>query len=213
MGTILILSAISSSQIRLESGQLQQANTGIPWYFWLLMGITVIILVWMLFNRPREEDHDQRGDNSGAVRGNTPMAPVDGGNEDVDFGPYANLPEDVNTAPPAPEVPSSPFLGLMDEDETAADEVPPADYFKADDLTLIEGIGPKISKLLNQADIHTFKQLGAKDPENLIVVLASAGIFMTDPATWPEQARMADEGRWDDLKKLQEALKGGRTAA
>jgi hypothetical protein len=31
-----------------------------------------------------------------------------------------------------------------------------------------------------------------------------------DPATWPEQAKLAAEGNWEELKKRQDELKGGR---
>ncbi len=33
---------------------------------------------------------------------------------------------------------------------------------------------------------------------------------LSDPTTWPEQAEMAAEGRWEDLKALQEGLKETR---
>ena len=33
------------------------------------------------------------------------------------------------------------------------------------------------------------------------------------PGTWPEQAKMAHEGRWDELKKWQDELDGGKVAA
>jgi hypothetical protein len=31
-----------------------------------------------------------------------------------------------------------------------------------------------------------------------------------DPTTWPEQAGLACDGRWDDLVALQAGLSGGR---
>jgi hypothetical protein len=31
-----------------------------------------------------------------------------------------------------------------------------------------------------------------------------------DPGTWPQQAKLAAEGKMDELKKLQEELQGGR---
>jgi hypothetical protein len=33
---------------------------------------------------------------------------------------------------------------------------------------------------------------------------------MHDPTTWPEQAKMAADGNWDELKTLQDNLKGGK---
>ncbi len=31
-----------------------------------------------------------------------------------------------------------------------------------------------------------------------------------EPGTWPEQAKMAAEGKWDELKKWQDELNGGK---
>ena len=80
----------------------------------------------------------------------------------------------------------------------------------SDDLTVLEGVGPRVSSLLNQAGIWTFAQLSAADPAHIREVLRAAGLSMMDPASWPQQARMAADGKWDELKSLQEHLKGGR---
>ncbi len=81
-----------------------------------------------------------------------------------------------------------------------------------DDLTRIEGIGPKIQELLYMARIHTFGQLAETDASRLKEILDAAGdrFQMHDPKTWPEQAQLAVDGRWDDLEKLQDLLRGGR---
>jgi predicted flap endonuclease-1-like 5' DNA nuclease len=79
-----------------------------------------------------------------------------------------------------------------------------------DDLQRIEGIGPKISGLLQAAGITTFAQLAAGDVGRLERIVREAGITIADPTTWPEQARLAAAGRWDELEVLQEELKGGR---
>jgi predicted flap endonuclease-1-like 5' DNA nuclease len=82
----------------------------------------------------------------------------------------------------------------------------------ADDLKKIEGIGPKIENLLNEAGIRTFRTLAATSTERLRQILASAGkrFRLADPTTWPRQAEMAAEGRWDELNDYQDALQGGR---
>ena len=81
-----------------------------------------------------------------------------------------------------------------------------------DDLKKIEGIGPKISELLNLNEIETFSQLAASDPADLKSILEDAGsrYKMHDPTTWPQQAALAAEGKWDELKVLQDKLDGGR---
>lgn len=84
-----------------------------------------------------------------------------------------------------------------------------------EDLTLVEGIGPKIAEVLNQNGINTFADLAAKTAEEIKAMLdASEGHFnAADPATWAEQAKMAAEGKMDELKAWQDELKGGKEEA
>ena len=79
-----------------------------------------------------------------------------------------------------------------------------------DDLTVIEGIGPKISGLLKAAGIKSFAQLAASDQDTLRGILNTAGLNIANPGTWAEQAGLAAAGDWEGLKKLTEELKGGR---
>jgi len=79
-----------------------------------------------------------------------------------------------------------------------------------DDLAVIEGIGPKIKSILTEAGISTFAQLGDSNPAQLENILRQAGLRLGNPTTWPEQARLAEDGDWEGLQRLQDALKGGR---
>ena len=81
-----------------------------------------------------------------------------------------------------------------------------------DDLKKVEGIGPKIQELLNNDGIWNFKQLSTATVNRLKKVLDSAGsrYRMHTPETWPEQAEMAAEGKWKELKIWQDNHKGGR---
>jgi|GEM_PF-3479437 len=81
---------------------------------------------------------------------------------------------------------------------------------RPDDLKVIEGIGPKVARLLNEAGIFTFAQLAEADPVHLKQILEAAKLQMMDPASWPDQARLAAAGDWEALKQMQESLKGGR---
>jgi predicted flap endonuclease-1-like 5' DNA nuclease len=81
-----------------------------------------------------------------------------------------------------------------------------------DDLRRIDGIGPKISGALQGAGITTFAQLAAADVGQLRQILREAGVRVTNPTTWPEQAGLAAVGQWDELGALQATLKGGRRA-
>lgn len=83
---------------------------------------------------------------------------------------------------------------------------------KADDFKKIEGIGPKIAELLNNAGISTFVELANTEVDKINGILEEAGARYKshDPTTWPAQAKMAAAGEWDKLKKWQDELDGGR---
>lgn len=81
----------------------------------------------------------------------------------------------------------------------------------ADDLTKVEGIGPKIAEIFQEAGIHTFADLAAKSEEDLTDILTEAGprYASKNPASWPKQAKMAADGNWDELQEWQDNAKGG----
>jgi predicted flap endonuclease-1-like 5' DNA nuclease len=83
-----------------------------------------------------------------------------------------------------------------------------------DDLEHIEGIGPKIASVLNEAGIVTFAQLAATDVEELErIVKEEGGVRLAFPESWSEQAALAADGKWEELDALQEGLTGGRKAS
>ncbi len=84
----------------------------------------------------------------------------------------------------------------------------------ANDLTKIEGIGPKIAEHLNKAGISSFAQLAAADIKSIKTILTAAGprYARRNPSTWAQQAKLAATGKWDRLKTLQSKLKGGLRA-
>jgi predicted flap endonuclease-1-like 5' DNA nuclease len=88
---------------------------------------------------------------------------------------------------------------------------PPPKPVEPDDLTMIEGIGPKISDLLNGAGIRTFDELGNTEVDRLREILAAGGsaFQMADPASWPRQARLAAKQDWVGLQNLKQQLAGG----
>lgn len=79
------------------------------------------------------------------------------------------------------------------------------------DLEIVEGIGPKIASLLNESGIVTFEDLGKASIPALNAVLEKGGARyrLANPSTWAEQGRLAAEGKWAQLKALQESLDGG----
>ncbi len=86
---------------------------------------------------------------------------------------------------------------------------PKATKAKADDLKKVEGIGPKIADTLIAAGISTFAELAKAKPAKVSEIIADVrGNHVTD--TWPAQAKLAAEGKWDELKKWQDELDGGK---
>ncbi len=82
----------------------------------------------------------------------------------------------------------------------------------ADDLKRIEGIGPKISGVLNTAGIMTFAQLAETTVEELARIMEEGEVKISFPETWPGQATLAAAGKWEEFEALLEGLKGGRAA-
>ncbi len=81
----------------------------------------------------------------------------------------------------------------------------------AEDLTVVEGIGPKICEIFANAGIVTFKDLASAKVENLQELLKAAGsrYAMANPSTWPEQANLLANGKFEDFEKLTAELDGG----
>jgi hypothetical protein len=84
------------------------------------------------------------------------------------------------------------------------------DSHAADDLTRIEGIGPKVAKVLGEAGVKTFEELAHADVAAVRKKLGNAGLQMMNPEGWIDQAKLAAKGDWSALEKLQSELQGGR---
>jgi len=113
----------------------------------------------------------------------------------------------VEEAPAAVEEAPAPVA----EEAPAKEEAPAAE---PDKLTKIEGIGPKIAEVLNKNGIMTFAQLAGTEAPAIKTMLTEAeGNFGAHvPDTWPTQAQLAADGKWDELKELQDKLDGGKPA-
>ena len=103
---------------------------------------------------------------------------------------------------------------VKEEKKTAKKTAAKKTTAKGDDLKKIEGIGPKIASILSEAGYNTFAKLSKADPEKIREILLEKGgkrYAMHDPTTWPKQAELAAAGKWDELKKWQDELNGGRS--
>jgi F-type H+-transporting ATPase subunit gamma len=98
------------------------------------------------------------------------------------------------------------FQHEMLEDAAAQD-----DKAASDDLTRLEGVGPKVAAALKAAGYDTFAKIAEANETELRVTLERAGIQLAPAAaTWPHQAALAARGEWNELKQLQDSLVGGR---
>ncbi len=81
----------------------------------------------------------------------------------------------------------------------------------ADDLTKIEGIGPKAAEALVGKGVTSYGKLAEASADQIKEILteASSTLSHLDPTSWPKQAKMAADGKWDELQAWQDEVKGG----
>ena len=94
-------------------------------------------------------------------------------------------------------------------------EIHAFDKYEQDDLKIIEGIGPKISQVLEKAGIDTWQKLSETKADDIKEILHKAGnrYKIHDPSTWPQQAQFAANRNWKKLKEYQDYLVGGKDVA
>lgn len=132
----------------------------------------------------------------------------------------AEIPSEIMEAPPAKIVPQpepEPVKETAAEEEEAPAPVaevepePAVEDDEPDDLTRIEGVGPKYRDALIDAGVSTFDQLAAMSLEAIEKLATDAGMRRSASMdTWAEQAALAAKGEWEALDALQEELSGGR---
>jgi large subunit ribosomal protein L21 len=96
--------------------------------------------------------------------------------------------------------------------EKVAEAKAPKASKKADDLKIVEGIGPKAAEALVAAGIDTFAKLAKAKAAAVKEILEASESKLShlDPTTWAQQAQLAADGKMDELKKLQDELNGGK---
>jgi large subunit ribosomal protein L27 len=126
--------------------------------------------------------------------------------------PKAKPAPSAEPAPVAAE--AEPEIRTFAKAEPAAEEAPKPRAKKAktgDDLTIIEGIGPKMAAALIAAGIDTFAKLSDTSEDEIRAAVQAAGMnFAPSIPTWAKQAKFAAEGDMDGLKAYQDKLVGGR---
>ena len=147
---------------------------------WLIVFILVVLVVWWLISRATKE---------------SPAQMESAHEEHLEHAE----PEKLEPAALVAESESAP----VDE---PAEDIPPT----PDNLADLEGIGPKVNKILQEAGITTFAQLAQADVDMLDELLDANGLHFMHPGSWPQQARLVVEGKTEELQALHEELKGGR---
>ncbi len=182
----------------------------------LVILIAVILIVWWLLTYNKQFSEAETGGHGHEDHGHADHGHDDHGHEAHAEPAHAEPAHDEAHAEPevkAVEIPETaeplPAPGAAPE-EIMAPEIAPQPV--PDDLKIIEGIGPKISSLLAAEGIVTFAQLAGTPVERLTEIMLAANLRIADPTTWPAQAKLAAEGKFEELQTLQDSLKGGRAA-
>jgi predicted flap endonuclease-1-like 5' DNA nuclease len=207
-GPMLLL--VLSSTFTAGSMRMASEEAGIPAWVWPVLALMIGFLVWWWLRKPAKEISSHilagRPDN----KSQSPVLPLvaeapaalsrpEGMSHKGSHGP---TPQPVTAEAPAPPE-------LEEEREQKLPIVAPMQV-KPDDLTIVEGIGPKINQVLHAAGIQSLFQLSESEAANLKAILAAAGLRLADPTTWPQQARLAIAGDMENLEALQATLRGGR---
>lgn len=161
-------------------------------WFWLLLGV---VIGWLL-NRLL-----------GKCCGSAKSAP----NEQTASPPAqppANPVNKMAAAPVSSTKPKAPVSAMLDKQAAKAAGF---NIKNADDLTVIEGIGPKISELFKENGLKTFTQVATASVADMRAILDKGGarFRIANPSTWAQQAALAAENQWSALKQLQDELSGG----
>lgn len=188
--------------------QVTEGTSNTPW--WLIIIITIVVLLLLFAPELRGRGRAESGSATAAgvaepdtaTTGEAALASA----TEAQIAPPAVGEAEAEAAPAATAEATAPATAA--EPSATAEAAPP----KPDNLTRIEGIGPKIASLLQEANIATFDQLAAAEVSRLEEILEAADLPMIDPTTWPEQASLAASGEWETLEALQDLLKGGRRA-
>ncbi|SDM86783.1 30S ribosomal protein S2 [Kriegella aquimaris] len=159
-----------------------------------------------LAERKSEKQSDNEGKESAEPKAKKKAAaPAEEPKAKVEEAPK----EEVKAAAPA-EKPKAKVEEAAKE-EAPKEEAKTEAKEQADDLTKIEGIGPKAAEALTKNGVDSYASLAKAEPENIKEILTEASSRMAhlDPTSWPKQAEMAANGKWDELKEWQDSVKGG----
>jgi small subunit ribosomal protein S2 len=156
---------------------------------WMILLIIATIGLWfwmMREQRSAEEAAEDALDLAESVKKKV----------EIKSTPEPDAKQEVTPIPTRPVPPAAPA------------PVPVPTVVEPDDLTRIEGIGPKMADILVAAGIDSYAKLAAmSDAAIEETVKAGGGRKSASMGTWAAQAKLAAKGDWDALAKYQTKLK------
>lgn len=200
------------------------------WWIWLLIAIAIILLLWWLASRSKNKKAAAAAASVTAAATTAAAATSHAAKEASDKvkaeAEHLKAEHEQHKAQKAAAEAAAKFsrasasapkidfgggaAGLPDLEAGRA-AIGHSKKLDPNDLTVVEGIGPKISSILNQGGISTWHDLAATDPSEIQDLLHQAGpqYNIHQPHTWPQQAALLKNGQWDEFNKLTAQLKGG----
>jgi predicted flap endonuclease-1-like 5' DNA nuclease len=116
-------------------------------------------------------------------------------------------------APKAEKVPASDKRPRRSSEDVvaqkAAAEAAAKASFQGEDFRIVEGIGPKVTAILHENGIMTFKQLAEKSYDDLKALMLKNKQYLANPTNWARQSALAAEGKMAELETLKAQLKNG----
>lgn len=101
---------------------------------------------------------------------------------------------------------------IVTKPEKSEEKKEKQEKLEKDNLQMIEWVGPKIEKLMNKHWVRTFWDVVSSDVTGLEDILLAGWprYQVHTPTTWPDQARLAMQGKWSELEEYQAILNRGQ---
>lgn len=148
-----------------------------------------------------------------AAKAKEKKSPTTDSTKEIEEAPVVENKKTPEPTPETVETKAPPVVAKVPEVEVdvEATKEAVAKEDQVDDLTKIEGIGPKAAEALANAGMGSFGKLANGDADKIKEILTESSSRMAhlDPTSWPKQAQMAADGKWDELKEWQDSVKGG----